>query len=95
MLFAAILCAVALVMLQGKIYAQVHGLVLGFTLTTVLFVGGVYNPAVVVGPMFLSAITMRMSFTNLFLYLVGPLVGAALAACAIGCMEKGGKRKKA
>ncbi len=92
-LFTAVLAAVAVVVLTGKTYQQVHGVVLGFSLMTLLSIGGVYNPAVAIGPMFLTTMTTRAPLMNMLLFIVGPLFGAALAAYALDCMEKGSRKK--
>ena len=42
--------------------------------------GGAFNPAVGAGPMVIDAFVSHGSLANLWLYLVGPLAGGALAA---------------
>jgi aquaporin Z len=62
-----------------------YGLAIGFTVTAAAFAGGpisggAFNPAVGIGPILTAALLGGGSFGNLWLYLVGPLVGGALAA---------------
>jgi aquaporin Z len=62
-----------------------YGLAIGFTVATGAFVGGPisgggFNPAVGIGPILMSALKGADGFGNLWLYLVGPLAGGAVAA---------------
>lgn len=62
-----------------------YGLAIGFTIAAGAFAGGpisggAFNPAVGIGPIVMSALKGADGFGNLWLYLVGPLAGAALAA---------------
>jgi aquaporin Z len=62
-----------------------YGLAIGFTVVAAAFAGGpisggAFNPAVGIGPILVSAVAGDGSLANLWLYLVGPLVGGALAA---------------
>ena len=62
-----------------------YGLAIGFTVMVGAFAGGpvsggAFNPAVGIGPILLDALAGDGSFANLWLYLVGPLAGGALAA---------------
>ena len=62
-----------------------YGLAIGFTITGAAFVGGpisggAFNPAVGIGPMLLHGTVGEGSFAALWIYLVGPLAGGALAA---------------
>jgi len=62
-----------------------YGLAVGFTITAAAFAGGpisggAFNPAVGAGPIVMSAIRGGDGFGNLWLYLVGPLAGGAVAA---------------
>jgi aquaporin Z len=61
------------------------GLAIGFTLMVGAFAGGhisggAFNPAVGAGPILVDAVMGGGSMSNLWLYLVGPFVGGALAA---------------
>ena len=63
----------------------IYGLAIGFTVLTCAFVagpisGGAFNPAVAVGPEIMDAIIGNDSIKYIWIYLVGPLVGGALAA---------------
>jgi aquaporin Z len=62
-----------------------YGLAIGFTVAAGAFAGGpisggAFNPAVGIGPILVSAVLGGGSLANLWLYLVGPFVGGALAA---------------
>jgi aquaporin Z len=62
-----------------------YGLAIGFTILAAAFVGGpisggAYNPAVGFGATLGAALFSGGSWSDLWLYLVGPLVGGAIAA---------------
>jgi aquaporin Z len=62
-----------------------YGLAIGFTVTAAAFAGGpvsggAFNPAVGIGPILMSALVGGGSAGDLWLYLVGPFIGGALAA---------------
>ncbi|HMV30833.1 MAG: aquaporin [Gemmatimonadales bacterium] len=62
-----------------------YGLAIGFTVVVAAFAGGgvsggAFNPAVGLGPTIVHALMGGGSFSNVWLYLVGPFVGGALAA---------------
>lgn len=61
------------------------GLAIGFTVTVGAFAGGgisggAFNPAVGIGPILMQAFAGAGSLANLWIYLVAPLAGGALAA---------------
>jgi aquaporin Z len=61
-----------------------YGLAIGFTILAAAFAGGpisggAFNPAVGTGPILVHAFAGGGSIGNLWLYLVGPFVGGALA----------------
>lgn len=65
------------------------GLAIGFTVMVGAFAGGgisggAFNPAVGTGPILWSAISGGGSLGNLWLYLVGPLLGGWLAGIVFG-----------
>lgn len=65
------------------------GLAIGFTVVVAAYAGGgisggAFNPAVGLGPTIVDATVGGGSWANLWLYLVGPLVGGALAAFVAG-----------
>lgn len=82
--------ALALVVLNSATARQTeknsfYGLAIGFTVVVAAFAGGgisggAFNPAVGAGPMLIDAFVSHGSLANLWLYLVGPLAGGALAA---------------
>jgi aquaporin Z len=62
-----------------------YGLAIGFTIVVAAFAGGgisggAFNPAVGIGPIVVNALTSGGSVSNLWLYLVGPLLGGVAAA---------------
>jgi aquaporin Z len=70
-----------------------YGLAIGGAVMAGAFVGGgisggAFNPAVGIGPILVHAVTGGGSFANLWLYLVGPLLGGVLAAVVYGVQEQ-------
>jgi aquaporin Z len=66
-----------------------YGLAIGFTITVAAVAGGpisggAFNPDVGTGPIIVNAILGGGSWANLWLYLVGPFAGGALAAWVYG-----------
>ena len=62
-----------------------YGLAIGFTVAAGAFAGGpisggAFNPAVGIGPIVISALLGGGTVGNLWLYLVGPFIGAVVAA---------------
>jgi glycerol uptake facilitator-like aquaporin len=51
--------------------------------------GGAFNPAVGIGPTLVNALIGGGSFGNLWLYVVGPLLGGVLAASLFKMQEQG------
>jgi aquaporin Z len=69
-----------------------YGLAIGFTIVVAAFAGGgisggAFNPAVGLGPTIVNALIGGGSWASLWLYLVGPFLGAALAAAVFGIQE--------
>ena len=67
---------------QGNSY---YGLAIGFTIVVAAFAGGAisggaFNPAVGTGPIVVDVLLGTGTFQHLWLYIVGPLLGGALAA---------------
>jgi aquaporin Z len=89
--------ALALVVLNVAASAKTqgnsfYGLAIGFTITVGAFAGGpisggAFNPAVGTGPFLVVALVGGGSLSHLWLYLVGPFVGGALAAGVFGIQE--------
>jgi aquaporin Z len=89
--------ALALVVLNVAASAKTqgnsfYGLAIGFTITVGAFAGGpisggAFNPAVGTGPILVDALVGGGSLSHLWLYLVGPFVGGALAAGVFGIQE--------
>ena len=90
--------ALALVVLNSAASAKTHGnsfygIAIGFTIVVAAFAGGpvsggAFNPAVGFGPILVDALESGGTFANLWLYLVGPLAGGALAALVFGLQER-------
>lgn len=64
-----------------------YGLAIGFLLMAAAFAGGpisggVFNPAVAIGPMLVDITSLAANARNLAVYIVAPLVGGVLAAWA-------------
>ncbi|MEO5989649.1 MAG: aquaporin [Candidatus Eisenbacteria bacterium] len=62
-----------------------YGLAIGSTIVVAAFAGGplsggAFNPAVGLGPIVVNALSGAGDYADLWLYLVGPLLGAAVAA---------------
>lgn len=62
-----------------------YGLAIGFTIMAAAYAGGpisggVYNPAVGVGPILVDIATGGNSASHLWLYLAGPILGGSVAA---------------
>jgi aquaporin Z len=82
--------ALALVVLNSATARQTeknsfYGLAIGFTVVVAAFAGGgisggAFNPAVGIGPILIDGFVSHGTFANMWLYIVGPLVGGALAA---------------
>jgi len=89
--------ALALVVLNVAASAKTqgnsfYGLAIGFTIVVGAFAGGpisggAFNPAVGTGPILVDAMVTGGSLTHLWLYLVGPFLGGALAAGVFGVQE--------
>jgi aquaporin Z len=90
--------ALALVVLNSAASAKTHGnsfygLAIGFTIVVAAFAGGpvsggAFNPAVGTGPIVVNALLGDGGYSNLWLYLVGPFAGGALAAAVFGLQER-------
>lgn len=86
-LFTFLLCSVVLhtaatEKTKGNNY---FGLAIGLTVMVGAFSagpisGGVFNPAVAIGPMFFDYQNLALNINNLVLYLAGPFIGSILAA---------------
>jgi aquaporin Z len=89
--------ALALVVLNTGTHPAVrgnsfYGLAIGFTVVVGAFAGGpisggAFNPAVGLGPTIVHALLGGGSWQHVWLYLVGPFAGAALAAMVYGIQE--------
>ena len=69
-----------------------YGLAIGFTIVVAAFAGGgisggAFNPAVGTGPTIVHGLLGGGSFASLWLYLVGPIAGAFLAAAVFKLQE--------
>jgi aquaporin Z len=89
--------ALALVVLNSAVSAKTqgnsfYGLAIGFTIVVAAFAGGpisggAFNPAVGLGPTVIHATMGEGGWAFLWLYLVGPLLGGAVAAWVFGLQE--------
>jgi aquaporin Z len=73
---------------EGNSY---YGLAIGFTITAAAFAGGgisggAYNPAVAIGPAIVDAMHGGTAIKFIWIYLIAPPAGAALAA-AVYCFQ--------
>jgi len=71
-----------------------YGLAIGFTVMVGAFSGGAisggaFNPAVGIGPIVMNAIAGGGSFADVWLYLVGPLLGGVVAAAVFKMQHPG------
>lgn len=69
-----------------------YGLAIGFTVAVGDFAGGgisggAFNPAIGIGPTIIHAFLGGGSWSTLWLYIVGPIVGGAAAAAVFGIQE--------
>lgn len=69
-----------------------YGLAIGFTIVVAAFAGGpisggAFNPAVGIGSILIDATMGNGGFGNIWLYIVGPLAGGALAALVFKLQE--------
>lgn len=74
---------------EGNSY---YGLAIGFTIVVAAFAGGgisggAFNPAVGLGPIAVDAMLSGGGLANLWLYLLGPLLGGAAAALVFKFQE--------
>jgi aquaporin Z len=72
--------------LQGNSF---YGIAIGFTIAAAIFVGGpisggAYNPAVGIGATLGSALFAGGGWSDVWLYIVGPFVGAAIGSAIHG-----------
>jgi aquaporin Z len=90
--------ALGLVVLNSAASAKTHGnsfygIAIGFTIVVAAFAGGpisggAFNPAVGLGPIVVDALISGGTVASLWIYLVGPLAGGALAAVVFGLQER-------
>lgn len=95
-LYTFALCLVVLnVATSRKTAGNSHyGLAIGFTVVVGAFAGGpisggAFNPAVGAGPILLKAMAGHGGLSHLWIYLVGPLAGGALAATVFKFQHRG------
>lgn len=82
LLFTAFFVFVFLTVFTAKKFKKngIFGLVVGFALLAILFLGGTYNPAISVGPILLDTAMGGDSYMHLPAYIFGPLGGGLLAS---------------
>lgn len=89
--------ALALVVMNSAAHAKTsgnsfYGLAIGFTIVVAAFAGGpisggAFNPAVGLGPTIVHALAGGGTWQHLWLFIVGPLLGGALAAMVFATQE--------
>ncbi|MGQ0766311.1 MAG: MIP/aquaporin family protein [Gemmatimonadota bacterium] len=89
--------ALALVVLNVAVSTKTrgnsyYGLAIGFTIVVAAFAGGpvsggAFNPAVGVGPTIVHALLGSGGWSALWIYIAGPVLGAALAASVFAFQE--------
>lgn len=82
LMFTALFAFVFLTVFTAKKFKAngMYGLIIGFALLPIVFLGGTYNPAVSIGPVLFDMIMGGEAFMSAPAYLFGPLAGGALAA---------------
>jgi aquaporin Z len=90
--------ALALVVLNSAASARTqgnsfYGLAIGFTIVVGAFAGGplsggAFNPAVAIGPILVHTMAGTGTLSDLWIYLVGPLLGGAAGAAVFGLQER-------
>jgi aquaporin Z len=90
--FALVLVVLNVATAQKTSGNSYYGLAIGFTVAVGAFAGGsisggAFNPAVGIGPIVVNAMAGGGGFQHLWLYLVGPLAGAVLAALVFRVQE--------
>jgi aquaporin Z len=83
--FALALVVLNVATAKGTAGNSFYGLAIGFTIAAAAFAGGgisggAYNPAVGVGLCMVDWVAKRSDILHVWLYIVGPLAGGALAA---------------
>jgi aquaporin Z len=71
-----------------------YGLAIGFTIVVAAFAGGgisggAFNPAVGIGPNVVHGVRDGAAFLHIWIYIVGPLAGGALAAAVFKVQDPG------
>lgn len=71
-----------------------YGLAIGFVLLAAVFAGGAisggaYNPAVGLGPNLYNITALSDHLSNIWLYLIGPFVGGAVASYVFAMTQEG------
>lgn len=90
MLVLVVLNVATVKKVEGNSY---YGLAIGLTVTAGAYAvgkvsGAAFNPAVGVGPTIVHTVIGDGSFKNLWLYIVGPFIGAGLAAGVFQVQQK-------
>lgn len=83
--FALALVVLNVATAKGTANNSFYGLAIGFTVTVGAFAGGAisggaFNPAVGVGPNLFALMKSGAAVSHIWIYIVGPVVGAILAA---------------
>ncbi len=82
-LFVLVFCWVFLTMSSHR-YKQIseQGMIIGLTLTAMVFVGGLFNPAVAVGSLICNFVKIgtMVDMPSILVYVVGPMIGSVAAS---------------
>ncbi len=95
LLFTFVICMAALAFMSKRTSQKnyAYGIAIGSAVAAGIFsvgpiTGGVFNPAVYLGPMLMDSFTGGSSIQFILLYLVGPFGGGALAALVYGLINQ-------
>jgi len=83
-ILTTLLCWACLTMVINHRYSTttLPGTIIGLTLMTIVFIGGLFNPAVAIGSMICNLMTTGIIIDTapLFIYIAGPLLGSVGAS---------------
>lgn len=91
-LFTIVFCWVILTMVMDIRYQAMlfQPVVIGSTLMTIAFIGGLFNPAVAVGSLMCNLLKngVMLDFPSMMIYVCGPLLGAFVASLLFNYFHK-------
>lgn len=88
-IFTFFLCTVILNVATSQTFKNnnMFGLIIGFTLLVIAFLGGTYNPAITTGFAMFDCLFSGAAFQYLPVHVVGALAGGALAGIGYRCIN--------